>query len=406
VNLLRIRGSLSEAPAHCQWALIGATSEALTGEGPLAQVPRRAGRVQLMIPASQVLITRARLPHAARRQPGSVLAYAIEEKTVGEPDAGQASWLGSAGDEDVLAVMDKEGLKRWLGALEAAGIADPEVHCETLLLPWTVGEWSLAWDGREGIVRTGKLEGAATDCGDRKLPPLSLRLKLAEAQARGEKPASIAVYAAAAAAPDLDAWHRELGVALHLAGSWDWRTASQQAGVSLARQRRRWRMAPEVPVRLRPAAWIACAALGIEAVALVADWTLLAREQRMLRQDMAARFRSTFPDAVAVVDPALQMRRKLAEARHAAGQPDGGDFLPMIGRVAAATGALPHGAIRAVSYEGGRMTLELSAVDEAGVHRIVASLLRSGLSVDVPPASSSTPTRAANATVVLTVRTS
>ena len=152
-----------------------------------------------------------------------------------------------------------------------------------------------------------------------------------------------------------------------------------------------------------PAAGVA---LAIQAAALVTEWTLLAREQRTLRENMVARFSATFPDAVAVVDPALQMRRKLAEARHAAGQSDLGDFLPMIEQVAAAAKELPAGAVRAVSYEGGRITLELSAVDEASVRRIVARLLQSGLSVDTSPAPSSTPARAASATVVLTVRAS
>ena len=411
MSLLRIRGSLADAPLRCQWALVNDGQEPVAGEGPLAELPRRAGRVQLVIPAAQVLITRARLPQAARRNAGSVLAYAVEDETVGEPDAGRVIWLGSVpgaeGDADVLAVVDKASLNRWLDALAAAGIHAPEVHCESLLLPWTAGEWSLVWDGREAIVRTGELEGAATDCGDRGSPPLSLRLMLDEAQTRGERPASIALHVTArAAAPDLEAWQRELGIVVRLAAPWDWRTASPQAGVSLMQQRRRWRMAPGVLARLRPAAWIAGAALAIEAAALVADWTLLAREQRTLRQDMVARFRATFPDAVAVADPALQMRRKLAEARHAAGQSDRGDFLPMIEQVAAAAAEFPAGAVRAVSYEGGRLTLELSAVDEAGVRRIVARLAQSGLSVDTPPAPSSAPARAASATVVLTVRAS
>jgi general secretion pathway protein L len=110
----------------------------------------------------------------------------------------------------------------------------------------------------------------------------------------------------------------------------------------------------------------------------------------------------------------LQMRRKLAEARHAAGQPDSGDFLPMIEQVAAAVKELPAGTVRALSFEGGRMTLELSAVDEAGVRRIVARLSQSGLSVDrgvetAPVSSSSslsTSARAARATIILTVRAS
>lgn len=411
MSLLRIRGSLADAPVRCQWALVSDGREPVGGEGTLAELPRGAGRIQLVIPAAQVLIARVRLPPAARRHAGSVLAFAIEDETVGEPDANQVNWLGTAGDDDVLAVVDKPGLARWRDALDAAGVRGYEVHCETMLLPWSAGAWSLAWNGREGFVRTGALEGAATDCGDREAPPLSLRLMLEEAMARGPEPASIALYTTAPdAAPDIDAWTRELGIPVHDAGAWDWCTAPSGAGVRLAQERQPWRAWAGAAVRLRPAAWIVGAALAIHALALVVDWMSLANEQRSLRQQMESRFRAVFPDAVAVADPALQMRRKLAEARHAAGQPDEGDFLPMIEQVAAATKGLPAGAVRALSFEGGRMTLELSAVDESGVRRIVASLVQSGLSVErgvkTAPAPSASSAGAASATVVLTVRSS
>ena len=403
MSLLRIHGSLFDPPQWCQWALVNEGRESVTGEGPLAELPRHAGRVQLVIPAAQVLITRARLPQAARRHAGSVLAFAVEEQTAGDPEANQVSWLGTVDDGDVLAVVDKPGLARWRDALDAVGVHGYEVHGESLLLPWATGEWSLAWNGGEGFVRTGELEGAATDCGDREAPPLSLRLMLDEAAARSVVPTSIALYTTGpGAAPDVAAWTRELGIAVRLAGPWDWRTAPPGAGVSLTQERQRWRVFTGMPARLRPAGWLLGAALAIHAVALVIDWTSLANEQRALRQQMESRFRSVFPDAVAVADPALQMRRKLAEARHAAGQSDSGDFLPMIEHVAVATKELPAGTVRTVSYEGGRMTLELSAVDAAGVRRIVARLLQSGLSVESPPAS----TPAAGATVVLTVRAS
>lgn len=406
MSLLRIRGSLADAPLRCQWALINDGHEPVAGEGALAELPRHAERVQLVIPAAQVLITRTRLPPAARRHTGSVLAYAVEDETVGEPDTGQVSWLGSAGDADVLAVVNKAGLKRWLDALDAVGIRAPEVHCETLLLPWATGEWRLAWDGREGIVRTGEFEGAVTDCGDRAAPPLSLRLMLDEAQTRGERPDSMALHIMEPdAEPDLEAWQRELGVPLRLAETWSWRTALPDAGISLAQQPRwqpwrRWRMPSGVLARLRPAALIVGAALAIQTIALIVDWAALAYEQRTLRQDMVTKFQATFPDAVTVVDPALQMRRKLAEARHAVGQSDLSDFLPMIEQVAAAAKELPAGAVRVVSYEGGRMTFEFSTVDDVSVRRIVARLRQSGLGVDTPPAT----TRATGAPVILTVR--
>ncbi|MEX0958588.1 MAG: type II secretion system protein GspL [Burkholderiales bacterium] len=401
MSLLRIYAPLADPPLRCDWALVNNGREPVTGNGRLAELPRRAQRIQLVVPAAQVLITRARVPRAARRRAGPVLAFAVEDRTAGEPDVNHVSWLGSVGENDVLAVVDKPGLKRWRDALGAVGIRGYEVHCETLLLPWATGQWSLAWNGREGFVRTGEFEGTATDCGDRDLPPLSLRMMFEAAEAQSVGPDSIALYTTAAdAMPDLEAWTRELGVAVSHAGSWDWRTAAPEAGIGLAQANEHWRDFAGATARLRPAAWILGAALAFQAFAMVIDWTSLASEQRALRQQMESRFRSVFPDAVAVVDPALQMRRQLAEARRAAGQPDSGDFLPMIGIVMTAMRDLPAGALRIVSYESGRMTLELATGDEAAVQRIVTRLAQSGLSVE--PAAASTGTAGARA--VITVR--
>jgi len=403
MSLLRIYASLRDAPQRCQWALVNSGREPVVGEGRLAELPRRAERVQLVIPAAQVLITRARIPQGARRRAGSALAFAVEERTAGEPDANQVSWLGAVGDEDALAVADKAGLERWRQALGAVGIRGYEVHCETLLLPWQTGEWSLAWNGSEGFVRTGEFEGTATDCGDRQVPPLSLRLLLEEVQARSAGPSSIAIHPTSQeAAPELAAWQSELGIAMRMAGTYDWRTVPAAAGVSLAQERRRWRYFSGTAAHLRPAAWILGAALALHAVALVVDWMSLANEQRALRQQMESRFRASFPDAVAVVDPVLQMRRKLAEARHAAGQPDSGDFLPMIETVMTGMKNLPEGSLRVLSYESGRMTLEFAATAEASVNAILTRLTQAGMSVERSAASN----RPGGGTVVITVRAS
>ena len=365
MSLLRIYAPLGEAPV-------------------LPELPRGTDRIQLVIPAAQVLITRARLPRGARRRAGSMLAFAVEEATAAEPEASQVTWLGTSDGTDLLAVMDKRGLERWREALEAAGVRSHEVRAETLLLPLAGGEWSLAWDGAEGFVRSGEFEGAATDGGDRASPPLSLRMLLEEAGMRSARPEAIAVYTIApGAAPDLAAWQAELGTPLREAGAWDWRTAPDQAGVSLAPARRRWRMGFAALASLRPAEWIAGAALALHGAALVGDWALLGGEQRGLRAQMEARFRSAFPDAVAVADPALQMRRQLAIARHRAGLPDGGDFAPMIEKVALGLKALPAGGLRTVSYESGRMILELGAIDEPILRRTAAQLSQAGLHVQV-----------------------
>ena len=78
MSLLRIYAPLGDAPLRCGWALIDAR-RSTQGEGPLAGLPRGAQRVQLVVPAAQVLITRASLPPRARRRDASLLAFAVEE---------------------------------------------------------------------------------------------------------------------------------------------------------------------------------------------------------------------------------------------------------------------------------------------------------------------------------------
>jgi len=383
MSLLRIYGSLLDAPQRCQWALI-TRGDAVTGEGPLAELPRGTKRIQLVLPATQVFITLAHVPQKARHNSGPTLAFAVEERTASEPDGNQVGWLGTVDGHDALAVVDKAGLAHWRVALGAVGIREYEVHSEVLLLPLNSGEWSMSWSGGEGFIRTGEFEGAAVECGVQPAAPLSLRLMLEEARVRGASPGCIAVHAiSASAAPDIEAWTRELGVPMRLAGPWDWRNAPAGAGVRLFEERARWGAFSGTTSRLRPAALILAFALAIHATALAAGWLSLAQEQRDLRQRMDSRFRATFPDAVAVADPVLQMRRKLAQARHAAGQSDRGDFLPMIGQVAAAVKDLPAGDVRVVSYESGRMTIAFSTADEAAMRRVGARLVQAGLSVDV-----------------------
>ncbi|MGN6704985.1 MAG: type II secretion system protein GspL [Rhodanobacter sp.] len=401
MSLLRIFCPLSAVPASCQWVLLDDHAGVHPGAGPLAALPKGAGHVELVLAASQVLIARTRLPQAGRHKLAALLAYAAEEKLASDPDANQVSRLGRVEGEEVLAVVHRQRLHGWRDALDAVGIRVDAVYCETLMLPLRSGEWSLAWSGQEGYLRTGEFEGGATDCGDRQAPPLALQLLLEQARARDAAPASIALHVATPAAqPDLVAWQQALGVSLRLASGPDWRIAPAVAGIRIDQEREQWRPAAAMLVRWRHVGWILLAALLLHSAALLTDRLRLASEQHQLRQQMEARFRTLFPDAVAVADPALQTRRQLAQARRAANQPDAGDFPVMLGKVAAALADAPTAELRALSYEDGRMTLEFAAPGDTLVRRIEARLVRAGLEVEAPP----TAPRTGHGTVTLTLR--
>jgi general secretion pathway protein L len=233
-------------------------------------------------------------------------------------------------------------------------------------------------------VRTGEFEGGATDCGDRQTPPLALQLLLEGARARDVVPASIALHAATPAAqPDVEAWQRNLGVGIRLAPQPDWRTAPAKPAIRIDQEREHWRPSAAALMRWRQIGWILLAALVLHSAALLVDRMRLAGEQHRLRQQMEVRFRSAFPDAVAVADPVLQTRRQLTQARHAANQPDDGDFPVMLGKVTAALAGVPAAELHALSYADGRMTLEFSATANKLASQIETRLLQSGLAVDV-----------------------
>lgn len=391
MSLLRIRPPVATSPERWEWALVEHGRDPVTGEGGLSQLQphlvKSAERIELVLAASQALFTRANLPPSSARRSASMLAYAIEESIATEPDSNEVSWLGTVEDDaDVVSVLDRAESAAWHKALVQVGVEDYAVCCETLMVPLPSSGWSCAWNGVEGFVRSGKFEGAATDCGDRQTPPLSLALMIEEAKSRDRAPASIVIHPTTPEAiPDVEAWQRTLGVKILAGRRWDWKYAPADSAVQLAQTSRQWRIAPETLARLRPVAWVAGVALAIHAVALIVDWTRLANEQQNLRARMETRFRGIFPEALAVADPALQMRRKLAEARRAANKPDDGDFTVMIGKVAGAFRDLPAGALQSVSYESGRMTLELATGEEALIRRLVANLTHVGFVVESTP---------------------
>ncbi len=122
MSVLRIFCSLSATPVSCQWVWFDAAAGVHPGDGALAQLPQGASHVELVLAASQVLITRTRLPTARGRRSAALLAYAAEEKLASDPDANQLSRLGQVDGDEALAVVSRQRLQSWRTALDAVGI--------------------------------------------------------------------------------------------------------------------------------------------------------------------------------------------------------------------------------------------------------------------------------------------
>lgn len=383
-TLLRLRIKLRDEALRCEWALLDNEHTLSMGEDALADLPTHQGRVEVILPAGDVFITKLALPDNARNQGEAVLAYAVEEQTAGDPQTNQVSWLGvEDSGMHTLAVVDKPAMQRWRTALATVGIRTFVLRCETLLLPRADKAWSIAWNGIDGFVRSADHDGWATDCGDSQHPPVSLLLAVAQ-----HAPGAITLYSLIPGCkPDLSAWSTHLGIPVTDAGDWRWYLPVSSAGPDLSQQAQRWQFFDGLLPRLRPALWLVVCTLLFLGAAIAIDQIRLESEQRELRAQMNSRFRSVFPDAVAVINPALQMQRQLTGLRQLNGIADSSDFLPMLQHLAQATQSLPAGLLRSVSWEGGRMTVEFVGINESDGRQMQTSLQQAGLRVEQSPGS-------------------
>ncbi len=388
MSLLRIHIPSSwpdtEPDAPLPWCSLG-TRGALLGAGhaTLATLPR-AEVCELVIPAEAVLLTRARLPRAGKQKLRQLLAYAIEDRLVAEPDAVHvAAGPMLADGQTALAVVDKAWLARVLARCHDTGLRPRSAWPETLLPALPADGWVMVWDGRGGFLRSGEHAGMRLDGGSTTEPPAALVLSLAEARAAASLPHRLLLrLREGTPPPDLEAWSHALGVAVELGIGW----APLQhpdivgGGIDLlqgafapAGAARDWW--PNLRLPLILAGLIALLQIG----ATTTEWWRLSREQHQLQAAMEASFRKAFPDARVVVDAPLQMQRKLAELRGAAGQLSPTDFLPLLARTAAVLGLDPHNQLQVVAYDNAQLSLELILPDPAAADALAKRLLEAGL---------------------------
>lgn len=314
---------------------------------------------RIVLPAGRVTLSSVRPPTHNRRKFMQALPYAVEDRIMVDPETVHvaAGPLQENGEMPV-AIMERAWLRALLEALRGAGLNPGQAEVETLTAPWRENTWSLVWRGHGGFLRQSTHGGLALDGGGKHEPPPGLGLAVAEA-----KPAAIHVYADQAEMPDGVQWSSLLGVPVKPVGAWD-RAAQGSGGIDLLQGE----FAPAGPMRdwlprLRPALLLLGAMAVLQLAFSVADWTMLRHEKQKLTASMEQSFRAAFPDAKVIVDAPLQMGRNLAGLRHAAGQADRNDFLPLLASVAPLLGGEVR--LQHLEYQQGVLKMNLTLANGA-----------------------------------------
>ena len=359
-----------DASSAVGWALLNHDATlAREGKGLIGELPK-AQHVTAVVAASRVLLTAAKLPARGARRVRGALAYAIEDQLTGDPESVHAVGGPALPDgRQSIAVVDREWLRTLLAALESAGAQPQSMTVETCSAPRARGEWSVVLRGGAGFVRTADASGMALDGVDDGAPPV-LRLALERARSAGSAPQRIVVRSDAAL--DLQAWEQDLGVPCEAERPWCAWQASGRPVIELLQGE----FAPKIGLialwpRLRLAAILFAAAVAIEIVGVFAQWGALRYEKTRLEARMSEQFKVAFPQAQAIVDPALQMSRNVGAARAAAGIGTHADVLPLLAEALRPVGSQPW-RLKTIVYEGGRLTLDVAVADRPHAESILS----------------------------------
>lgn len=323
----------------------------------LAEVPREHA-VEAVLPASRVLVARLKLPKVNAATIRELLPFAVEDRLLADPAQIHAvPGTTNAHGETLVAVVDRNWLGETLSLLARAGLRPTRVVCESALLPAEPGCWHAVLGKSRSFLVEDDGHAVAFDRPAGAEPPLALRIAADESAERDSRPGRLQVLVEPGLPlPGSALWEERLGTKVSVSESLPPLSAPVAvtaidllAGV-FARN-----AGGMGSLRVPRLAWaLAAVVVALQLGFTTAHWWRLERERRSLEAESEALFRGAFPEAKTVVDPALQMRRNLADLQRARGRAAANDFLAL----ATAAARNDPAPARRLSYANGRLEVD------------------------------------------------
>lgn len=324
--------------------------------------PEHGGRVAV-VPGETVLTRRVEVPARNRARLLAALPYALEDDLAEDVEALHfALFRWRPGAPATVAVVSRAHMDDWVGRLAGAGLAADALVPDYLLLPrHPQAAHTLARERRGLLVTRGpELTGA------------TFEEDLLEAWwnelSRGDPPV---------AASDADLARRLVDLGAGRVSEWrlgqdlaDWLDKGPQA--QPAAQLLQGDYAPRRPETSRrpwqAAAALALAALLVHSAVDAYEYVWLKRREARLEAEIAALARRALPPDSRLVNPRLQVQRRLAALGAAAGE-GGGELGPYL---AALARGLPNTRARleALEWRAGTLQVRVVVPDFASLERL------------------------------------
>lgn len=352
----------------------------------------RRGAAHVWTPAADTMLTSITLPTRARRKIMQALPYALEDRLLGDPDSLHFAYRSESDGSLSVAITARERLRIWMETLAQAGIV-PAVLCPaTLMVPWALDCWSLAFTSDEVLVRTGSASGFVTPLSTETVPtgntgaviPPPLLLSALQEAARAEKsPESLVVFNPPTAFA-AEAWGEQLQVPIRVEKTSLWEQREDPlAPLNLLQGQFEPQgqfnntLRPYLPAAAMLLIWL----LGNIGFGLSEWWKLRSQHQEYTRE-MNALLLSTFPETKTVLDPVAQMQRSIDLLLARSGHRDR-DLMPLLTKTATALRADARVRLRGIRYADQSLTLELSWPAPASPDALKSALEAVGVRAEV-----------------------
>ena len=353
-------------------------------QGSLAEaaVEAAARRVVVLVPAADVLLTRANVPTQNRQRARKAAPFALEEQLAEDVDTLHFA-LGAARDADgqwPVAVTARAQMDAWLAQLHDAAILPDRFYPEQILLPLAPGSASLLLEEDRVLLRDQPWSAQSTD-------PATLPALLELLMARNETGIALDVWhcggelpvwmepVSAKVEPCADGALAVLARGLAQEGLPDLLQGAYSRKEQYGRLWRPWRAAAAL---LLVGVLVSAVQHGLHYRSLKADAAELGAQIEQV-------YTKTFPGG-RVVNPRVQMEQQLNQLRRQQGGGDS-DFLGLIARLGGVVAATPGIELVGANFREGRLDLELSAADIQTLDKLKQALTEAGgLSVDIQSA--------------------
>jgi general secretion pathway protein L len=286
-----------------------------------------------LIPSSRIVFIETPLPRVAAAKRDQLVRYAIEDKLTIDPATVHAVVLGEADRPSpagvvnhIVAAIDRPWLTAAMKWLADAGLTARTAIAENALLPTAAREWSVLLGTRAPYAKRGDGFAFALDAVQLDAPPFAppfaLTLALSETT---EKPHALVLQPNDAAteqrltAEVAQQWQSALSLNVRRAPPLDFVARCKQLGAKsgnlLTGEFAPRRASDAWAARLKPAMILAGVILVCQMLFSVADFWRLDQQRKNIEAEMRTTFQTAFPQASAIVDPALQMERNLANLK-------------------------------------------------------------------------------------------